>query len=443
MASEFLDHVASDDELLFACVDNHIELMRRIARASDGTIGDDQEIHDGAPWVHVRRPFTSVTVALRTPPSSGFAGAVDGMVNYCRAHDVESLSYWAVTETIGAVVGARLGARGFRWGGKPHWMALDLHRVPAPPCAAEISATVNATTPPRVTGYDVAELPCFSPEEAPVRDALIAQRPQRYWQVVFWSEGRPIGQISLNLTVGTLGVCGLNDAVFVTASRTRGPGLARLAWVRRFALDLGCRYLVLNAAQGTTGLYRLGGFRSLGVGQTFWLPGTAMANAPSSEQVAFAEAIGDGRLDKLPAALAALGPGGVDRPLTDTMTPLQFAARTGQPLVARWLQEHGAAPDLLAAWDLGWHDEARRIARQRPDLVTARRPRSGKTLLHVAVERDDLALIALLLASGADRLARDQRFHATPLEWARELRHPRSAAVLGPSYVGVSAENGR
>ena len=44
-----------------------------------------------------------------------------------------------------------------------------------------------------------------------------------------------------------------------------------------------------------------------------------------------------------------------------------------------------------------------------------------ETALHAAAADDDTDMVELLLGLGADPSARDTRFGATPLEWARHL----------------------
>ncbi|MEY2471081.1 MAG: hypothetical protein QOK28_410 [Actinomycetota bacterium] len=53
-----------------------------------------------------------------------------------------------------------------------------------------------------------------------------------------------------------------------------------------------------------------------------------------------------------------------------------------------------------------------------------------QTALHTAVERNDAAMVRLLLELGADRSIEDARFHATPLGWAEHFGHEDIAALL-------------
>ena len=158
---------------------------------------------------------------------------------------------------------------------------------------------------------------------------------------------------------------------------------------------------MLNATGEGAPVYRSAGFRSLGLGRTWWKhPGPA----PTPRQAALVEAIGFGELEELAALaptddeLAAEIPGGGP--------PLAVAVVTGQAGAADW------------------------ILARRPDLVSRPVEPRGGTLLHVAVEWDDEALVSVALAHGADRGARDTAWHSTPLEWAEHLGRPRLAALL-------------
>ncbi|MEV6932366.1 ankyrin repeat domain-containing protein [Dactylosporangium sp. NPDC051485] len=55
-----------------------------------------------------------------------------------------------------------------------------------------------------------------------------------------------------------------------------------------------------------------------------------------------------------------------------------------------------------------------------------------ETALHHAAGAGDVALARRLLELGADPRSRDRRFGATPLDWARHLGRPATAALLEP-----------
>jgi hypothetical protein len=69
---------------------------------------------------------------------------------------------------------------------------------------------------------------------------------------------------------------------------------------------------------------------------------------------------------------------------------------------AEWLVDHGATLDLLPAWDLGWKDRIVYLLNTHPALASQRIGDMQMTPLHVAVDRNDLALAQVLLSAHAD-----------------------------------------
>jgi hypothetical protein len=162
----------------------------------------------------------------------------------------------------------------------------------------------------------------------------------------------------------------------------------------------------------------------------------------------------------------------------DGQTPVELAELTGDPGLAALLVEHGAAPpapdpvrDLIAAAFRADRSTVDAIRTAHPDAVgRARESRPGlmvwaaarasadtvavladlgfdvnaygrgdapveqawETALHRAAGNGDVDLARRLLELGADPHLRDGRFHATPLDWARHLHQPATAALLEP-----------
>jgi predicted N-acetyltransferase YhbS len=284
--------------------------------------------------------------------------------------------------------------------------------------------------PDRLDEWTVPELLCYHPVGKHIRQAMLAGQPRRVWHAVLWQEGRPVGNMSVNATDGARGVVGLHDLFVLPSAGVTGLGLDLFDGALGFVSDLGCRYVVTNAGEGAAALFEAGGFRPLGRGATWSLPHHALRLQFEEDQVWLAEAVGEGDIDAMAALVARADDGVLDRPLANGLRPLRFAAAHGRDDSARWLLARGARPDLLAAWDLGWRDEARELLERDATLARTHRSHSGKTLLHVAAERDDPDLATLLLHHGADPAARDGRFDGTPLEWAEELGRLRVAEVL-------------
>lgn len=170
----------------------------------------------------------------------------------------------------------------------------------------------------------------------------------------------------------------------------------------------------------------------------------------------------------------------------DGRTPVELAQLNGDTEIADYLLANGAAavdPDpvheLVAAAFLADRAALELVRAEHPDAVArARRDRPGlivwaaarasidtvrvlaelgfdvnaygrgdapveqpwETALHHSAATGDVELTRVLLDLGADPDLRDQRFDATPLDWARHLHQPSTAAVLEP--VTAPPENG-
>ncbi|SDS63321.1 Ankyrin repeat [Friedmanniella luteola] len=178
----------------------------------------------------------------------------------------------------------------------------------------------------------------------------------------------------------------------------------------------------------------------------------------------------------------------LDRPLAGRLpvapgrTALQLARRSGRPEVVVLLTALGAHADddpegeLVLALLSGDAEGVERLGAAHPDALPVLRSTMPSLVLRAAVAdrfdgvrllvelgfgvdalgRQDLPveqpwetalhhaagegkedLVRLLLALGADPGARDRRFDATPLEWARHLGRGGTAALLGPVTPGA------
>jgi ankyrin repeat protein len=90
-------------------------------------------------------------------------------------------------------------------------------------------------------------------------------------------------------------------------------------------------------------------------------------------------------------------------------TPLIWAAACNRTRTAAWLLDHGADVNQRGTFGGPSHGQA----------VTA---------LHLAAQSGHLPIVTLLVDRGADLNARDDLYHATPVEWAA---HFKQAAVTG------------
>jgi catechol 2,3-dioxygenase-like lactoylglutathione lyase family enzyme len=99
--------------------------------------------------------------------------------------------------------------------------------------------------------------------------------------------------------------------------------------------------------------------------------------------------------------------------------------------VADYLIGQGAKPTLFASVALGRGDLVKALVKADPRTLTRRMSRfeDRRTLLHLAVLKDRADMVELLLALGADPVARDDRGY-TPLSAASPKTDPKIAALL-------------
>ena len=359
-----------DDALLQAVADNHRDWMTRWAMACGRGVAsiDGEDL------------YLSSEAGLfpRSAPDP------DRLIAAIRAHDCADVGYWSLDGDDR--VGVRLVARGFGWGWRPHWMAIDLgdegRLVATPAPGFEV---VVAPSPPYARTLPYAARDGVSDPPGTVRLGVRMRH-------------KVVGQISVNPHAGVAGIYSMG-----VAPRARGRGIAteltRAAC--RLAIEHGCRHAVLNATDEGASVYRRVGFRSLGWGQTWWY---ARSPPPTARQSALTEAIGFGELE----ALEVLSPtdAELEGPLPGGEPPLAFALLTGQVRVAEW------------------------ILTRRPALVAARYGPHDTTLLHLAAEHDSAPFAELALARGVDLSARDATFSGTALGWAEHFGRDALAARL-------------
>jgi ankyrin repeat protein len=160
-----------------------------------------------------------------------------------------------------------------------------------------------------------------------------------------------------------------------------------------------------------------------GDGQTWFLPSATLADPPSTNEIAVAEALARGEIDDLGGENARL------RQMPNGETPIAFAARFGQQHAIRWLLEHEAVPDIVALWKMGFRDEAV-LAASDPRWLNIQRGSESTTPLHEAIRGNHPDLARMLIAAGADLSIRDTQWHGRPLDWANALGRPEVAAII-------------
>jgi ribosomal protein S18 acetylase RimI-like enzyme len=353
--------------LIRAAAANHRSWFRRLARARGGgrveRAGGVDLIVDGR----------SATIAF---PRSRRVGAAVARIRELGLHDA---ACW--TERPDRDLGTRLVARGFGWGWQPHWMALDLARVPEPdPRHTVVSGHVAI---PGAVPYG------GDPDAPPAVHVTVS------------IDGVVAGHAAVN---PWRGVAGIYSMGVDPAHRRNGIGRALTIAACRIAAEQGCTHATLNATGEGELLYRAVGFESLGWGQTWWY---SAGPEPTPRQVALAEAIGFGDV----AALAALGPTSAElaERLPGDTSPLRLAVVTDRIEAARWMLD------------------------RTPSLVRCRFEPFGGTLLHLAVEWDRPEFARLALERGADPGARDRSYRGTPLQWVEHTGATATGAVLAAS----------
>ena len=160
---------------------------------------------------------------------------------------------------------ARLRRRGFRC--RKHFPAMysDCSMPDGP------DPRVSGLTFQVVEDYDLFlrfHHPCYGPIRTPMRRFelarqahLAAVRPRRFWDLVAFHEGVPVGVCTL---FHENGITGVHDVGVLPAKRRRGIGTALMRHACEFSLGLGAAgCLLISSGQGY-GMYGRAGFREVG-----------------------------------------------------------------------------------------------------------------------------------------------------------------------------------
>ncbi|HEY5195621.1 MAG TPA: GNAT family N-acetyltransferase [Solirubrobacteraceae bacterium] len=357
---------AEEDSLLNAAAENHRVWFRRNVAAEGGVV-----VEVGGSELFVGRD------AMVFP--GGAQLDVDALTAEIRARGCCSVGCWSLSAN--AELGTRLVARGFAWGWRPLWMAIDLDENAGEPFSTRFA--VEPAGPPYARTLPYAP---SGPE------------PQGSFRLGVRLREKLVGQIAVNPWNGVAGIYSMG---VVPRVRRRGIGAALTRAACSLAVEQGCRHAVLNATDAGEPVYRRAGFRPLGWGQTWWYrPGPE----PTPREIAMTEAIGFGDI----AALDALRPTRAELAgsLPGDTSPLTLALVTDQPGVAGYV--------------LG----------RCPELAKRRFTHHGATLLHLAVEHDRPDFVELALAHGVDPEVCDETFNATARGWAEHFHRDRIAERL-------------
>jgi predicted N-acetyltransferase YhbS len=389
---------------------------------SEETNGEDAFRSGNYDWTPRTYNGNEAVIAYPRYDPSTLTEDLKRFMDQCRRQGIKVVSVQTLGDEDFPVLAPVLLAQGFGSGGKHYWLALDLARMNESFAAPE-DLRIEIVE-------DEAEWLKVAPDDLPNRrirckDASSDEDARRSWHFSAWLGNRPVGHVQLLTTRGPLGVAGLYQFGVVPDETNRGIGKAVLRAACRFARDLGCRYAVMMS--GRADAYRDLGFEPVGEGQSWWIQEPEIDVTPTPESIAFVEAVGRGDVETLDRLTP---PDDLDEPLLCCSTPLEVAAFTHQPASAEWLISHGATPDLVSLWALGWKERIVELLSRRPELVNRRFGQDKKVPLHEAVWRNDPEFARFLLEHGADPSLEDESFSSTPLGWAEYLGRPDLLPIL-------------
>lgn len=405
-------------QLQQAAAENHLHWMRQLALVAGGEIRQE----DGATWIYSPASEGEVIIAFPRLTERNASERLEAIMAYCRQRSLQQVACWSLDPTQPPDLGARLAARGFEWGWRPHWMWLDFQKM-LTDHAKPHRLQVGLVEDEEIWDAGVDDLPYYSYDYATHLQALARLHPRRVWHFAAWLDGKPVGHSALHLTTGRLGVAGIFNCGVVPIARNRGIGKAVTLAACQFAQAMGCPGALLNATDIGVPMYRSLGFESVGYGQTWWLfRKTLESPPPTKAQVALTEAVGRGDVETLNRLGQGVNSETLDTPTTNGMTLMQLAVKMGQLVAAEWLIEHGATLDVLSAWELGWRDRVPQLLADSPELANARFGNEQMTPLHSAAIRNDTELARLILTAKPD-LSIDNNDAGTPLHQAAWFGH--------------------
>lgn len=418
-------HDATSRDLERAAALNHKVLFRQEAV----TLGGSVFTAGGLEWTSgsVQVP-SMIAFPELTPAAAG--EKLDELMAYYLRHPPKGAGCWSLDPASPTDLGVRLLARGFQPGWRPRWMALDLGaNHPQHPSPRGLNITADNTT-----ALDhVKDLPYA---QVIIPDPGKTELPGQWTRFVARLRGKIVGHSVVFLSTGDYGAAGIYHVGVVPEARHQGIGKAVTLAACLYAKEKGYRYAVLNSTDPGRRTYEQLGFTTVGEGWTWWLlTDRLLAQPPSREEVALAEAIGRGDMETLRKISPASIGTDLDRPMTNRMSLMQLAVHCGQGGAARWLADCGAAYSVLDAWDLGWKEQARQRLREEPKSVNLAYGEWDKTLLHFAAERNDEELTRLALSAAPDLGLKDKAYHGTPFDWARHFGHSAIADLIASHKV--------
>ncbi|HWB26724.1 MAG TPA: GNAT family N-acetyltransferase [Chitinophagaceae bacterium] len=389
---------------------NHTELFKMNAISSGGEVC----VKDGVVWTfEAGKHKGNIAFPVLTKENAG--SLLDEIIQYYREKKVADVGCWSRKPLPYRAMGVKLLARGFQFGWKPNWMALDLDKINTGhnvPPGLEIKADNETST------HGMTDLP-YSGDRGAVASNSLTAHPDMVQRFIARLDGEIVGQSAVFIPPGGEDACGLYEVGVVPAARKRGIGKAVVTAACLYAKEKGCRYATLNGTGKK--MYEQVGFVHIGYGRTWWANNNYITNPPSRAQVLLAEAAGTGNIAMLDEIIKKVDPAILNVPMTNKMTFVELAAYCGKPASAEWLVKHGANYTVLDAWRLGWKLRAEALLAEDAALVNKQYGEGGLTLLHIAAEKNDIGLAELALAARPDITIQDNWHNGIPLGWAYYL----------------------
>ena len=402
-------------QLQQAAAHNHSELFALNAIAQSGEVITT----NGLTYTFIPGHKNNGMVAFPALTSEDAGKQLDEMMNWYRAHAAVGVGCWSLSPSQPADLGARLLARGFQPGWQPCWMALDLDTIRTgypKPATLQVQADNNTNI------SQVKDLP-YSGDNGAVSDALMKRYRDRAQRFVATMDGEIVGHSCVLLTTGPYGVAGLYNVGVIPEARNKGVGKAVVTAACLFAQQQGYKYAVLNGTGRR--MYNQIGFEWVGDGLTWWLMANRyITNPPPAALIALTEAVCRGEISSINSMSQQFTTVQLNTPTANRMTLMQLATHCRQPAAAEALAALGAQLAVLDAWDLGWKERAAALLAVEPEQANRRYGEHNATLLHIAAERNDLALAQLALTAHPDLTIKDSTWNAPALGWAHHLQRP-------------------
>lgn len=396
---------ATASQLEAAIAQNHHDLFFLDARIKNGVIHAAEDLN----WTYIEAEGGGT---ILFPTLSGDTTRLNEMMDYYRAHASRNIGCWSLDPPATAHLDVLLLARGFQPGWQPCWMALDLQHINTTYTSPEgLQITPDNTTPL----HTIAALP-YAANNNRGTIGLQGESPDVVQRFVATLNGRIVAQ-TLLLFGG--GVAGLYNVGVIPEARGLGIGKAIVNAACIHAREKGYHYATLNANHMGRPIYEQLGFQWINDGLTWWITDDRLqTRPPDAKQIALAEAIGKGDI----TALQAFEGADLHAPLCNGMRLMELAVHCRQPAAAEWLITQGVACGALDAWNLGWKDRAAVILAQNREEVNRLYGDFQYTLLHAAIDKNDIALAQLALSAHPNLEIKDAIHDGDALGWAEYLQ---------------------